>query len=240
LGQVASSARCSFAVAAVGGAPPRPALAAETAAPAPADAAPPAADDSAQQAAHAALVRRVVYQDEAALAALYRDLSPRVYRQALRLARDEGTAEEIVEDVFWQVWRQAPRFDASRGPVVAWVMQMTRSRALDALRARGRNPLHEALDIDDEHSADVHVEHTDPQALLASAQLKAQVEQALCALDPLRRQLVSLAYQGGYSQSEIADQTGLPLGTVKSHLRRALAAMKLSLELTPSNLERPT
>ncbi len=213
---------------------PRPASA-----PAGAEAVPPVAEGGVLEAELAALVRRVVYQDEAALAALYRSLSGRVYRQALRLTRDEGSAEEVVEDVFWQVWRQAPRFDAERGPVVAWVMQMTRSRALDALRARGRNPLHEALDIDDEHGADIAVDHADPQALLASAQVTAQIELALCALDPLRRQLVSMAYQRGYSQSEIATETGLPLGTVKSHLHRALVAMKLSLELPPSPLERP-
>jgi RNA polymerase sigma factor (sigma-70 family) len=190
-------------------------------------------DNSAEAIEWAGLVHRIVYQDEAALAKLYRGLCGRVYRQALRLTRNTATAEEVVEDVFWQVWRQAPRFDAARGTVIAWVLQITRSRSLDALRAMGRNPLHEALDIDDEHSADVAVDHTDPQTLLGATQIAAQIELALEALDPLRRQLVALAFQRGYSQSEIADHTGLPLGTVKSHLRRALAAMKLSLENPP-------
>jgi RNA polymerase sigma factor (sigma-70 family) len=196
-------------------------------------AAPLPAEDGPAQAELAALVQRIVYQDEAALAALYRSLCARVHRQALRLIRDAATAEEVVEDVFWQVWRQAPRFDATRGPVIAWVLQMTRSRSLDALRAMGRDPLRDALDIDDGHGTEPAAEHADPQAQLGQAQLAAQIELALCALDPLRRQLVSLAFQRGYSQSEIAVEMGLPLGTVKSHLRRALAEMKLFLELSP-------
>jgi RNA polymerase sigma factor (sigma-70 family) len=191
------------------------------------------ARDIAEQAELAALVARVVYQDEAALAALYRQLSSRVYRQALRLTRQVQTAEEVVEDVFWQVWRQAPRFDATRGAVLAWVTQITRSRALDALRAMGRDPLHEALELldgDEGPGAEPCHEHDDPQALLHHAQVSAQINRAMAALDPLRRQLVALAFQRGYSQAEIAEETGMPLGTVKSHLRRALAAMKLSLE----------
>ena len=196
-------------------------------------AAAPPVQDGPSQAELAALVQRIVYQDEAALAALYRSLCGRVYRRALHLVRDAAAAEEVVEDVFWQVWRQAPRFDATRGPVIAWVLQMTRSRALDALRAMGRDPLRDALDIDGWHGTELPAEHADPQAQLGQAQLAVQIEQALRALDPLRRQLVSLAFQRGYSQSEIAVEMGLPLGTVKSHLRRALGEMKLSLEPSP-------
>jgi RNA polymerase sigma-70 factor (ECF subfamily) len=214
--------------------PPAPAPFARTAAD------PPPAEDGLAQAELSALVRRIVYQDEAALAALYRSLSSRVYWRALSLVRDAATAEEVVEDVFWQLWRQAPRFDATRGPVIAWVLQITRSRALDALRAMGRDPLREALNIDDSYGTELAAEHADPQAQLGQAQLAAQVEQALCALDPLRRQLVSLAFQRGYSQSEIAVEMGLPLGTVKSHLRRALADMKIFLERTPPVARRLT
>lgn len=183
----------------------------------------------------AACVSRIVHQDEAALTQLYRSLCTRVHRLALRLTRNSGTAEEVVEDVFWQVWRQAPRYDPARGPVVAWVLQMARSRAVDAWRAAGRDPLHAALDIDDELAWHDAGEDFDPQALLGSAQLAQHMEVALCRLDPLRRQLVSLAFHRGYSQSEIAEQTGLPLGTVKSHLRRALAMMKQTLESNDAN-----
>lgn len=178
----------------------------------------------------APMMRRIVYQDEVAFAALYRALASRVYRHALRVVRDVGTAEEVVEDVFWQLWRQAPRFDAARGTVLAWVLQIARSRALDALRARGRNPLADALGIVAEDGAEPADAAPDPAEHAATAQAAGQVDAALAALDPLRRQLVSLAFLRGFSQAEIAEQTGLPLGTVKSHIRRALATMKDALQ----------
>jgi RNA polymerase sigma-70 factor (ECF subfamily) len=176
------------------------------------------------------LMQRIVYQDEAAFAALYRSLASRIFAQALRITRDAGCAEEVVEDVFWQVWRQAPRFDPARGCVLAWVRQIARSRALDALRAMGRNPLRLAVDLDDELAETPDGSHDDPARRLGTAQSAALVDLALAALDPLRRQLVALAFQRGFSQAEIAEQTGLPLGTVKSHIRRALALMKSSIE----------
>jgi RNA polymerase sigma factor (sigma-70 family) len=188
----------------------------------------PALDD----AALVQLVRRIVYQDEAAFAALYRQLSGSVYALVLRITREIGSAEEVVEDVFWQLWRQAPRYDAERGTVVAWVRRIARSRALDALRAQLSNPLRGAAELDDDESAAFGDDRDadDPLQRLAGVRNAGQLEQALAALDPLRRQLVSLAFLRGCSQAEIAEQTGLPLGTVKSHIRRALAAMKTTIE----------
>ncbi len=189
----------------------------------------PALDD----AALVRLVRRVVYQDEAAFAALYRSLCGSIFAQVLRLVREIGSAEEVVEDVFWQVWRQAPRYDAERGTVVAWVRRIARSRALDALRAQSSNPLRGAAELDDDEALPAFGDGRDPDdpmQLLAGVRSAGQLEQALAALDPLRRQLVSLAFLRGCSQAEIAEQTGLPLGTVKSHIRRALAAMKATIE----------
>jgi len=178
----------------------------------------------------AALVRRIVYQDEAALAALYRALSSRIFAQAMRITRDVGRAQEVVEDVFWQVWRQAPRFDSQRGTALAWVRRITRSRALDALRSMGRDPLRRAVELDGGSLVEPGSSHDDPPHRMRQAQSAASIEQALAALDPVRRQLVALAFQRGCSQCEIAEQTGLPLGTVKSHIRRALTLMKTSIE----------
>lgn len=181
---------------------------------------------------HAPLVQRIVYQDEAAMAELYRAISGRVWRLALRLTQHAPTAEEVVEDVFWQVWRQAPRFDPARGAVLAWVLLITRSRSLDALRAARRNPLHAAESWADDDAAQPESAESadDALSICDGVQRAAQVQAALGALDPLRRQLVSLAFLRGCTQAEIAEQTGLPLGTVKSHLKRALAAMKAMLE----------
>ena len=180
----------------------------------------------------AALLERVLLQDAVALSTMYQLLSGAVYAQLLRLTCQVPLAEELLEDVFWQIWRQAPRFDARRGPVRAWVMVMARSRALDALRRHRRNPvvamdqLPPRAELD---AAQAEPAAHDPQELLAASQTDAALHAALHGLDPLRRQLVSLTYFRGLTQQEVADHTGLPLGTVKSHLRRALASLRDTL-----------
>lgn len=187
---------------------------------------------------------RIVRQDEAALADLYRELIGRVYGLALRVVRHPATAEEVAEDTFWQVWRQAPRFDPQRGTVVAWVLTMARSRALDALRTRVRAQA-------DTVSADVLGESLDaaltteqrvasPQDLLMSVQDHAQLHGALHALEPIPRQLVALAFFKGLTHEEIAGQTGLPLGTVKSHIRRALTVLRQWLSGSRDNMAAPS
>lgn len=186
----------------------------------------PSADEPQLQ----AWLMRIVRQDEAALADLYRSLVGRVYGLALRIVRNPALAEEVTEDTFWQVWRQAPRFDATRGTALAWVLTIARSRALDALRARQRaqadtvsaDALGEALDSERESSEAAD----NPHDLLQAVQANRQLHQALEQLEAMPRQLVALAFFKGLTHEEIAGQTGLPLGTVKSHIRRALNALR--------------
>jgi len=137
--------------------------------------------------------------------------------------RNVQTAEEVTEDAFWQAWRQAPRFDSSRGTAVAWVMTIARSRALDALR---RVDPAESLADEEDRRPD---EAAGPEDLLAAAEAGSRLQLALQGLEPLPRQLVALAFFRGLSHEEIADHTGLPLGTVKSHIRRALGRLRESL-----------
>ncbi len=186
----------------------------------------PSADEPQLQ----AWLARVVRQDEAALADLYRSTVGRVYGLALRIVRNPALAEEVAEDTFWQVWRQAPRFDATRGTALAWLLTIARSRALDALRARQRaqadtvsaDALGEAFETEREESDAVD----NPHDLLQAVQINQQLHQALEQLEAMPRQLVALAFFKGLTHEEIAGQTGLPLGTVKSHIRRALTALR--------------
>lgn len=173
---------------------------------------------------------RVVRQDEAALADLYRATIGRVYGLALRIVSNPALAEEVAEDTFWQVWRQAPRFDPQRGTALAWVLTIARSRALDAVRARTRaqadtvsaDALGDALD-----AQRLHTDLADnPHDLLESVQSNEQLHGALRQLEAVPRQLVALAFFKGLTHEEIAGQTGLPLGTVKSHIRRALTVLR--------------
>lgn len=177
----------------------------------------------------AVLIQRVVRQDEAALAMLYEQLSGRVYALALRITRRVACAEEVLQDTFWQVWRQAPRFDAVRGTAIAWVLTMARSRALDAVRARVRDPAQNGVQITEEDDPFSDDAADDALDLLQAVRRDSALHAQLALLDPLRRQLIALAFFKGLTQDEIAEHTGLPLGTVKSHFRRTLAALQSAL-----------
>lgn len=181
------------------------------------------APDPASEAQLRAWIARVVARDENALSSLYDAMAGRIYGLALRITRNVQTAEEVVEDTFWQIWRQAPRFDPARGNATAWMLTMTRSRAIDALRRTDQL-------ASDAESGDSAADPADgPEELLASSQAGQQLDAALARLEPLPRQLVALAFFRGLSHEEIATHTGLPLGTVKSHIRRALVRLRDTL-----------
>lgn len=164
--------------------------------------------------------------DEQALGHLYDATLGRVYGMALRITRNPQAAEEVAEDVFWQVWRQARRFDAARGNALTWLLTIARTRALDSLRRKDEAHAHpepETLIAAEESK------EGDPQDLLEAVQRDHRLHAALATLDALPRELLALAFFRGLTHEEIAANTGLPLGTVKSHIRRALAALKSAL-----------
>lgn len=172
----------------------------------------------------AALIARTAEHDDKALAALYDATSSRVFGLVSRIVCDNALAEEVVEDTYWQVWRQAMRFDAQRGRPLTWLLAMARSRAIDALRRRDRRAL---LPLDDEEVAALCDEDgAGPPDLLAATHGQHLLHRALEALEPQPRQLVALAFFRGLTHEEIAGCTGLPLGTVKSQIRRSLQALK--------------
>jgi RNA polymerase sigma-70 factor (ECF subfamily) len=178
--------------------------------------------------------------------AYYRALIGRVYSVALRVVRDPPTAEEAAEDTFWQIWRQATRFDAARGTALSWVMTVARSRALDALRARERAMANTVLV--DTRAAALEVKSVvegttsldsadnldgsrarDPRELVSALQELQLLQESLARLEPTSRKLVDLAFFVGLTHDEIVKQTGMPLGTVKSRIRRALSALRAYL-----------
>lgn len=174
----------------------------------------------------AAWIACIVDHDERALLALYEATLSRVYGLVLRLVRRSQLAEEVAEEVYFQVWRQAPRFDAERGRPLTWLLGMARSRAIDAIRREARFQ-HEELD---EEAAPVSAPAAESgDELLAVAQGHAELHRALLLLKPQPRQLVALAFFNGLSHEEIASQTSLPLGTVKSQIRRALITLRDAL-----------
>lgn len=171
-----------------------------------------------------AWIDRIVDHDERALMQLYDATLSRVWGLVLRLVRRPQLAEEVVEDLYFQVWRQAPRFDAQRGKALTWLLGMARSRAIDALRHEARFV---ADSLDDDTQPERADEATDPgDELLAVARGHADLHEALMQLKPQPRQLVALAFFNGLSHEEIATQMALPLGTVKSQIRRALLSLR--------------
>jgi RNA polymerase sigma-70 factor, ECF subfamily len=170
-----------------------------------------------------AAVRLMARGDHDALADLYDRHSRLLYSLALRIVRLQADAEEVLQDVFAQVWRQAARYDTSRGTVIGWLVTLTRSRALDRLR-RGRT---RPQATDDEPQAQ-EVPDTSPAVDLAlvSAERAAAVRAALEALPDNQRVPLELAYYEGLSQSEIAAKLDVPLGTIKTRMRQALARLR--------------
>jgi RNA polymerase sigma factor (sigma-70 family) len=201
----------------------------------------PSADD----ALLAGLVQRVCDQHEASLARLYEATSGRVHSLVLRIVRLAPLAEEVVEDVFWQVWREAPRFDAARGRVLAWLLAIARSRAIDALRRSERMRGAEVAVDDDDLLESLACQSgsaersDDPFDLVGAAEHHARLQALLAGLELLPRQLLGLAFMRGCTHEEIAEQTGLALGTVKSHIRRTLVALRSQFADSASQLESP-
>lgn len=167
------------------------------------------------------LVERMARGDAAALEGVYDATVGRVYALALRMLKDAARAEEVVSDVYLQAWRNANTYSRERGLVSTWLLVICRSRALDALRAR--DPVVVYLD----GVADVPGESMqDPQELLAATQRSSSVHSALASLPALPRQLIALAFFRGYTHEEIATFMGMPLGSVKSLIRRGLTSLR--------------
>lgn len=185
-----------------------------------------------------AWIQRVIRQDEAAFGQLYDACVSRVYGLTLRITRNAALAEEVTEDTFWQVWREAPRFDAVRGTAMAWMLTIARSRALDSLRAR--DPAEAVENAAELLDAQQTQHDASPMDLLNATQADHALHDALAQLDPQPRQLIALAFFKGLTHDEIATHTGMPLGTVKSHIRRGLATLKTLLAETARQVSNPS
>jgi RNA polymerase sigma-70 factor (ECF subfamily) len=170
------------------------------------------------------LLARLRAREEAALAELYDRLSPWVLGVAHRILGDADEADEVLSDVFVQVWRRIDQHDASRGPLTPWVLSIARNRSLDVLRRRGRWRRKVAL-----VEAEAKVEGDLAEASVPGWPVHQAVHQALAALPEEQRRVVRLAYFEGLSHSEIAQRTGDPLGTVKTRLRLAQQKLEESL-----------
>jgi RNA polymerase sigma-70 factor (ECF subfamily) len=166
------------------------------------------------------LLGRISGGDEEALAALIQRLGTPVHSLALRILRDRGAAEEVFQDVFLKVWKEAGRFDPSRGKAASWILSMAHHRAIDLFRSRkirgatlAGQPLERAL------GRSASAPALEPWQKLA-------LERCLEAMPQPQRQALELAYFEGLSREEMSRRLGIPVGTAKSRIRLALRSLK--------------
>jgi RNA polymerase sigma-70 factor (ECF subfamily) len=173
------------------------------------------------------LIGRMMAGDEAALSNLYDRYSAMLFGMLMRILRDKQAAEEVLQDIFLQLWRNAGQFDAGRGSLAAWLLVIGRNRAISRLRGRSGR---EVLEEEEGAFANTFVSSQNVEEEAWRTELRASLTAALSRLPEEQRQAVELAYFEGMTQSEIAARTRAPLGTVKTRVRTAMQSLKQILD----------
>jgi len=166
-----------------------------------------------------ALLARLVARDESALAELYDRHSRLLFGLILRIVRERGDAEEILQEVFVQAWTRADSYTAALGAPVGWLIGVARHRAIDRLRSN-------AVRLRALERPEPRPPVETPEATASVAETQRDVRQALASLPPEQRELIEHAYFDGLTQSELAARFQLPLGTVKTRVRTGLLALR--------------
>ena len=175
-----------------------------------------------------AILARIAAGEALALAELYDGYARPLFSLAFRIVRDQAEAEEVVQDVFTQAWRQAGGYDRQRGPVVAWLLMITRSRAIDRLRAgRAHGRPHADLEAD---VGELPAELVAADAALVLEELTARARHALELLPAAWRLPIELAFYEGLTHAAIAERLEQPLGTVKTRIRAGMMSLRGHLE----------
>ena len=170
----------------------------------------------------AELIERLQRRDAQAMADLYDRYGRLVYSLILRIVRDTGTAEDLVQETFLRVWNRAQGFDAHKGSIGPWLLAVARNRAIDYLRSAGGRERN-ALEFEETDHPGLYV---DMEKDILNSDKARRVKTAIQKLSPNLRQVIELAYFEGLSQTEMAERMGQPLGTVKTWTRAALKSLR--------------
>jgi RNA polymerase sigma factor (sigma-70 family) len=175
------------------------------------------------------LLDRIAHQDEAALKALYDQCASKLYGLALRVVPQRELAEDVLQEAFLTVWRSAADYRASLSPPMAWLGLIVRSRGLDMLRRRAAQRSHLSDDWDEALVDTLPGDGPTPMDTAQASEQAWALHQCLGKLDNKQREVVSLAYLRDLSHTELAQQLSLPLGTVKTWIRRGLDQLRLCM-----------
>ncbi len=177
------------------------------------------------------LGRRLRRRDESVVGALYDRYSPLLLGLACHILGEQADAEDVLVDVFAQAWQDAERFDPERGSLGSWLVTITRSRALDAMRARSRRVrlVDRAADAPTETPPGMGTNFPDTSNRAIANERRGLVRRALAGLSAVQREAIELAYFGGLSQTEIADRLHEPLGTIKTRTRLGMKYLREAL-----------
>lgn len=170
----------------------------------------------------APLLRRCGLGDEYAFADLYDQVAPRIYGLVKRIIRDPAQSEEVTQEAFLEIWRQAARFDLERGTALAWMMTIAHRRAVDRVRSAEATSTRD-VEYGHRHQA---VEYDSTSEVVQSRLDAQRVRKAMGSLTETQRQAIELAYFRGCTHTEVATMLGVPLGTAKSRVRDGLIRLR--------------
>jgi RNA polymerase sigma-70 factor (ECF subfamily) len=176
-----------------------------------------------------ALFARIVKGDQQAFSQLYDLSSTLLYTLALRILGSRDEAEELLQDVYLEVWRKVARYDVGRGTPAAWLITLTRSRAIDRLRAKaGRGP-QTSVTLEPDAVSQIMDTAPSPFETQADQELRLAVGSAMASLPAAQQQAIELAYYEGLSHMEIAARLNQPLGTVKTRIKLGMSKLRDTL-----------
>ena len=172
------------------------------------------------------LLDRIASHDEGALKALYDECAGKLYGLALRVVTHRESAEDVLQEAFLTIWRTAGDYRASLSPPLAWLGLIVRSRGLDLLRRRASDRTHLTQEWDETLADTLESDAPNPMDTAQASEQAWALHQCLARLEDKQREVVSLAYVRDLSHSELAKQLRLPLGTVKTWIRRGLDQLR--------------
>lgn len=175
------------------------------------------------------LMERLGYRDLGAFRALYDRYGNLVYSAALRVVRDAQIAEDMVQEIFLRIWRRPDSYVAQRGRFVTWLTSVTRNRAVDEIRSRGRRYRHETASPEEQERELPAPDRNDPALRAELSDQRRLILAALAQIPAEQRQIIELAYFGGLTQQEIAERLSQPLGTVKTRIRLGMQKLRAAL-----------